>query len=162
MRASSRSPAVQPCHLKRLFSHRLEDQNSRRPCGMQRACGRRRGRTVWGLYFWRLFGACRQRTRALSDATLRFDLALGVRRRHAPKVAKNSVAPCALCATSLSTCPRTCPFTRPFACPCTCAYACTRRCSYTCPYTCPCTCPYTCPYRHAPTRAMDMPSAMPI
>ena len=28
--------------------------------------------------------------RALSDATLRFDLALGVRRRHAPKVAKNS------------------------------------------------------------------------
>ena len=30
--------------------------------------------------------------RALSDATLRFDLALGVRRRHAPKVAKNRVA----------------------------------------------------------------------
>ena len=29
--------------------------------------------------------------RALSDATLRFDLALGVRRRHAPKVAKNRV-----------------------------------------------------------------------
>ena len=29
---------------------------------------------------------------ALSDATLRFDLALGVRRRHAPKVAKNAHA----------------------------------------------------------------------
>ena len=29
---------------------------------------------------------------ALSDATLRFDLALGVRRRHAPKVAKNRPA----------------------------------------------------------------------
>ena len=53
---------------------------------------------------WQLFGACRRRTprarsnrrvaserarSALSDATLRFDLALGVRRRHAPKVAKN-------------------------------------------------------------------------
>ena len=56
------------------------------------------------LYFWRLFGACRRQTprarsnrrvaleRArsdLSDATLRFGLALGVRRWHAPKVAKN-------------------------------------------------------------------------
>ena len=34
-------------------------------------------------FFWQLFGACRRS--ALSDATLRFDLALGVRRRHAPK-----------------------------------------------------------------------------
>ena len=37
--------------------------------------------------FLATFGACRS---ALSDATLRFDLALSVRRRHAPKVAKNS------------------------------------------------------------------------
>ena len=48
-------------------------------------------RRACDYYFWQLFGACR--LRALSDATLRFDLALGVRRRHAPKVAKNSPPP---------------------------------------------------------------------
>ena len=58
------------------------------------------------VYFWQLFGACRRRTprarsnrrvaserarSALSDAPLRFDLALGVRRRYAPKGGKKKM-----------------------------------------------------------------------
>ena len=68
--------------------------------------GSRESASHASIYFWQLFGACRRRTlHALSDATLQFDLALGVCRRHVPKVAKNRAA-------GAHTAVRSCRFTR--------------------------------------------------